>query len=55
MKQKVRIKFLNERPKEFDIKIRDESFLIALDKNKASIAKNKKAYSRKQKYKKDYK
>ena len=53
MKKKVTIKFLDDTPKVFEIDVRDTEYLNIVNKNKSSITKNKKQYTRKQKYRKD--
>lgn len=53
MKKKVTIKFLDDNPKVFEIDVRDTEYLNIVNKNKSSITKNKKQYTRKQKYRKD--
>ncbi len=53
MKKKVIIKFLDDNPKVFEVKVRDTEYLNIVNKNKSSITKSKKQYTRKQKYRKD--
>ena len=53
MKKKVTIKFLDDNPKVFEIDVRDTEYLNIVNKNKASITKSKKQYTRKQKHRKD--
>ena len=53
MKKKVTIKFLDDNPKEFEVKVRDTEYLNIVNKNKFSITKNKKQYTRKQKHRMD--
>lgn len=48
---KVKIKFLKEPIKEFEINKRDDEFINIINKNKSSIHKNKKKYNRKIKHK----
>ena len=50
MKKKVIIKFLDDKPKEFEVKIRDTEYLNIVNKNKSNIIKNKKQYTRKVKH-----
>lgn len=53
MKKKVIIKFLDDKPKEFEVKIRDTEYLNIVNKNKSNIIRNKKQYTRKQKHRRD--
>ena len=53
MKKKVTIKFLDDTPKEFEVKIRDTEYLNIVNKNKSNVIKNKKQYTRKQKHRRD--
>lgn len=53
MKKKVIIKFLDDKPKEFEVKIRDTEYLNIVNKNKSNVIKNKKQYTRKQKHRRD--
>lgn len=48
---KLKIKFLKDTTKEFEINKRDDQFINIVNKNKSSIHKNKKKYSRKIKHK----
>lgn len=54
MKRKVRIKFLDDKPKEFEVKVRDIEYLHIINTNKSNVYKNKKAYTRKQKHKSNF-
>lgn len=53
MKKKIKIKFLDDKPKEFEIKIRDNEYLDIVSKNKSNVIKSKKLYSRKRKHRGD--
>ena len=53
MKKKVTIKFLDDNPKVFEIDVRDTEYPNIVNKNKSSITKSKKQYTRKQKHRKD--
>lgn len=48
---KVKVKFLREPIKAFEINKRDDEFINIINKNKSSIHKNKKKYNRKIKHK----
>lgn len=48
---KLKIKFLKDSIKEFEINKRDDEFINIINKNKNSIHKNKKKYTRKIKHK----
>lgn len=54
MKKKVIIKFLKDKPKVFEVKVRDTEYLNIVNKNKSSIIKSKKQYTRKQKHRGNY-
>lgn len=54
MKKKVTIKFLDDNPKVFEIDVRDTEYLNIVNKNKSSITKSKKQYTRKQKHRGNY-
>lgn len=54
MKKKIIIKFLDDKPREFDINIRDPNHINIINTYKSSIIKNKKKYNRKSKYKEIY-
>lgn len=54
MKRKLKIKFLDDKPKEFEVKVRDTEYLHIVNMNKSDVYKNKKAYTRKQKHKSNY-
>jgi len=53
MKRKIKIKFLKELPIEKEVIIRDPEFVHIIEQNPHRIFKNKKAYTRKIKHKKD--
>ena len=54
MKRKIFVKFLNQKSKELEIKVRDLNYIDALNKNKSIVFRNKKKYNRKQKHKANY-
>lgn len=54
MKRKIFIKFLDQKLKEFEIKVRDLNYIDALNRNKSVVFRNKKKYNRKQKHKANY-
>ena len=51
MKRKVRIKFLNDKTKEFQVNVRDKELLEINNLNHSHIYKNRKKYNRKDKHK----